>query len=143
MAGGRAEREISFSLSLSVLFFSFLGLHLQHMEVPRPGVDAGLHHSHSNTRSEPHLNLSHSLQQCWILNPLRGQESNIHPCTDNNTRSLTCYSLLYFLKNFFFFLVFLGPHQQHGGRSQARDSIRATATSLHHSHSNMGSEMHW
>jgi len=41
---------------------------------------AGLHHSHSNTRSEPHLwpgdlsrihDLHHSLQQSWILNLLR------------------------------------------------------------------------
>ena len=37
-----------------------LGLHLQHMEVPRLGVESGavaasLHHSHINARSEPHL----------------------------------------------------------------------------------------
>ena len=45
-----------FSFFLSV----FLGLHLRHVEVPRLGVQselqaAGLHHSHSNVRSEPHL----------------------------------------------------------------------------------------
>ena len=46
---------------LCKFFFSFfLGPHLQHMEVPRLGVEselvaAGRHHSHSNARSEPHL----------------------------------------------------------------------------------------
>ena len=33
-------------------------------------IAASLHHSHSNSRSEPHLNLHHSSWQCWILNPL-------------------------------------------------------------------------
>ena len=37
-------------------FFCFSGLHLQHMEVPRPGVElataARLHHSHSNVESK-------------------------------------------------------------------------------------------
>ena len=33
--------------------FVFLGLHLEHMEVPRLGVESGpLHQSHSNSRSE-------------------------------------------------------------------------------------------
>ena len=46
-----------------------------HMEIPRVGVlirasGAGLHHSHSNARSEPHLRLHHSWRSCWILNPL-------------------------------------------------------------------------
>ena len=40
--------------------FLFLGLHLQHMEVPWLGVELelqllALYHSHSNTGSEPHL----------------------------------------------------------------------------------------
>jgi len=33
-------------------------------------VAAGLRHSHSNARSKPHLDLHHSSQQRWILNPL-------------------------------------------------------------------------
>ena len=42
------------------VFLSFLGPLPQHMEVPRAGrligaVAAGLHQSHSNTVSEPHL----------------------------------------------------------------------------------------
>ena len=43
-----------------VIFFFFLWPHLQHMEVPRLGVEsrtaaASLRHSHSNARSEPCL----------------------------------------------------------------------------------------
>ena len=34
------------------------------------GAAAGLHHSYSNTGSEPVCNLYHSSQQPWILNPL-------------------------------------------------------------------------
>ena len=47
--------------------------------------------------------------------------------------------------SFFFFLsfVFLGLHPQHmEGGSQARGLTRAVATSLHNSHSNVGSEPH-
>ena len=40
-------------------FFAFLGRHPWHREVPRLGIQsklaAGLHHSHSHTRPEPHL----------------------------------------------------------------------------------------
>ena len=41
-------------------FFFFLGLHLQHMEVPRLGDQTGaaaasLHHCHGNARSNMHL----------------------------------------------------------------------------------------
>ena len=43
-----------------IVFLVFIGLHLRHMEVTRLGgrigaVAAGLHHSHSNARMEPHL----------------------------------------------------------------------------------------
>ena len=34
--------KIIFSLSLSLFFFVFLGLHVQHMEVPRLGVELEL-----------------------------------------------------------------------------------------------------
>ena len=50
---------LSFCLSVCLSFFfpCFLGLYLWHMEVPRPGVKSQLqlHHSHSNTGSEPRL----------------------------------------------------------------------------------------
>ena len=39
-------------------FFVFLGLHPQHMEVPRLGVESELHlpsYSHNNAKSEPRL----------------------------------------------------------------------------------------
>ena len=46
-----------FSNFLIFLIFVFLGPHPQHMEVPSQigDVAAGLHHSHSNASSEPHL----------------------------------------------------------------------------------------
>ena len=43
-------------------------------------VATGLHHSHSNARSWPHLRPHHSSQQCQILNPLsevRGRTHNL------------------------------------------------------------------
>ena len=75
LAGQRDEKCISQSprepltqtngemSSLFFLFFVFLGTHPWHMEVPRGFQDrggiraaaAGLHHSHSNARSEPSL----------------------------------------------------------------------------------------
>ena len=38
---------------------------------PIGAVAAGLHHSHSNTRSEPHLQPTPQLNACRIPNPLR------------------------------------------------------------------------
>ena len=63
---GRTEIEIMARInSYSSCFFSFfffLWLYLKHMEFPRLEVESelqlpasGLHHSHSNARSEPHL----------------------------------------------------------------------------------------
>ena len=52
--------HLYYTISELFFFFAFLGPYLQHMEVPRLGVelkppDASLHHSHSKTRSEPWL----------------------------------------------------------------------------------------
>ena len=52
-------------------FFFFLGLCLQHMEVPRLGTESelqllALHHSHSNIRSKPPM----QPRRWQILNPL-------------------------------------------------------------------------
>ena len=49
-----------FPLEVALFFFVFLGPNLQHMEVSRlegriGAVAASLHHSHSNTGSEPRL----------------------------------------------------------------------------------------
>ena len=51
------------------LFFFFLGLHPQHMEVPRLGVESELRHSHSN----------HQIRA----------ESSTYPTAHSNTGSLT------------------------------------------------------
>ena len=53
----------------------FSGPHPWHMEVPRLGVEigavaTGLHHSHNNARSEPHMRLTPQLLTMPILNPL-------------------------------------------------------------------------
>ena len=58
-----------------VLFFIFLGLHLQHMEVPRLGVESELQLLSYTVTAMPDLscicNWHHSSWQCWrILNPL-------------------------------------------------------------------------
>ena len=51
--------------------------------------------------------------------------------------------LLSFLSHTFFFLFFLEPQPRYMEvPSQARDWIGAADASLHHSHSNMGSELH-
>ena len=52
----KLDRFLSFFFFF--VFLSILGLHPQHVEVPRLGVISELqllYHSHSNARSEPHL----------------------------------------------------------------------------------------
>ena len=55
-------------------FFFFLGLYLQHMEVPRLGVELELqllvYTTATATQDLSCICDLHSLQQCWILNPL-------------------------------------------------------------------------
>ena len=57
-------------------FFSvFLGPHLQHMEVPRIGVESELQllaYTTATAMADPSriCNLHHSPRQCWILNSL-------------------------------------------------------------------------
>ena len=51
--------------------FLFLGLKPWHMEVPRLGVKTELQvPAYTIATATPDPNLHHSLQQCWILNPL-------------------------------------------------------------------------
>ena len=55
------------------LFFCFLGLHPRHMEVPRLGVESGLQllaYTTAIRMPDPSLWPTHSLWQCWILNPM-------------------------------------------------------------------------
>ena len=52
--------QIRFHCTAMGTLFFFLGLHLQHMEVPRLGIElelqpAGQSHSHSNSESKPRL----------------------------------------------------------------------------------------
>ena len=65
-----------FSFFLSFFFFCFLGLCLQHKEVPRIGDDLELQlPAYATATAMPGpsqvFDLHHSSQQCWILNPLR------------------------------------------------------------------------
>ena len=68
--------SLSLSLSLSFFFFClFLGLHLQHMEVLRLGVESGMQlPAYATATATQDLsrfcNLHHSSQQRQILNPL-------------------------------------------------------------------------
>ena len=82
----------------SFFFLFFLGPHLQHMEVPRPGSQiraaaAGLCHSHSNIRSELHLSPMPQLVATLDPQPIDwGQGSNPHP-QGYYVRSLTCWAM--------------------------------------------------
>jgi len=53
-------------------YFFFLGLHLQHMEVPRLGVHLEPVYATATATAtwDPEPHLCYSLQQCQILNPL-------------------------------------------------------------------------
>ena len=68
------------------VFFFFLWPHLQHVEVPRLGVKsvitAGLHHSHSKTRFEPHLRTT--LQLVATLDPYP-LSSGMKPASSQDT----------------------------------------------------------
>ena len=72
------------------LFLSFfLGLHLWHMEVPRPGVELELQPSAYTTATAKQdlsriCNLHHSAQQRWILNPLIEARDPICILMDNS-----------------------------------------------------------
>ena len=67
--------KLRFSLSLLPSLPSFLGLHLQHMEIPVVGVKLELRlQAHTTATATPDpsciCDLYCSLQQGWILNPL-------------------------------------------------------------------------
>ena len=70
-------------------FFSFLGLHLQHMEVPGLGVEWELHLlAHATATATPDLSrlcdLRCSLQQRQILNPLSEARDETHILMDTS-----------------------------------------------------------
>ena len=70
-------------VSMMTLFFFFLGLHLQLMEVPRLGVESELRlEAYTTETATPDLScicdLQCSLQQCWILNPMSEARDQTH-----------------------------------------------------------------
>ena len=74
----RGNRENEDALGIIIPFISlfvFLGLHLQHMEVPSLGVESELLLLACTTvtaKPDPNhvFDLCHSSRQCWILSPL-------------------------------------------------------------------------
>ena len=75
-------------------FFVFLGPHLWHMEVPRPGVKSELLVlAYTTATAMPDLSwvcsLHHSSQQSWIFNPLSEPRDWTHILMDT---SQVCYS---------------------------------------------------
>ena len=73
------------------VFFSFLGPHLQHIEVLRLGVESELQLPATATATAiAMLDLSHvcnlhcSSQQCWILNPLSKAKDRAHILMDTS-----------------------------------------------------------
>ena len=76
-------------------FFFFLGLHLQHTELPRLGVKLELHLQTYTTATatwDPsHIcDLCCSLQQCQILNLLSGARDHTHILRDTMLGSQLC-----------------------------------------------------
>ena len=74
----------SVSIFFLFLFLFFLGLHPQHMEVPRLGLESELQllaYVTATAMPAPSraCDLYHSSQQCWVLNPL--SEARIEPAT--------------------------------------------------------------
>ena len=64
------------TVTIIIIFFSFLGLHLQHMEISRLGVESELQLPAYTTASATRdltcvCNLHHSSWQWQNLNPLR------------------------------------------------------------------------
>ena len=81
-------------------------------------VAAGLHHSHSNARSELRLQSTHRWWQRWILKPLCEIRDGIDVYTSwvFNPQSYSENSppaLIFFF--FFFFLLFRAAFAAHGG----------------------------
>ena len=70
---------------------------------------------------------------------------DIHESPFGNVRKHTSKRqdifVIFFFSFFFFFFGFIGPHSCHM-EAPRRGQIRATATGLRHSHSNVGFELH-
>ena len=79
------ESPNNFTFRNLIIYLSLLGLHHQHLEVPRLGVESELYLPAYTTATATWdascvCNLHHSWQQCQILNPLskaRDQTCNL------------------------------------------------------------------
>ena len=80
--------------------------------------------------SRPEVEPTSSRTLCWVLNQL-----------SHNRNSGLVY-LFHFVCLFLFLFCFLGLPPQHKEVPRLGGQIGATAASLHHSHSNAGSELH-
>ena len=84
LSGGKGETSCFFTHKYFYLFiYSFLGLHLWHMEVPRLRVPSELQlpaYTTATATPDPSrvFDLHHSSQQYRILNPLRGSRDQTH-----------------------------------------------------------------
>ena len=91
-AAARERWRFTFCSNICLIFFFaffFLGLHTQHMEVPRLGVESELQlpaYTTAIAMPDPSrvFNLHDSSWQCWILNPLSEARDPIHILMDTN-----------------------------------------------------------
>ena len=115
-------------------FFGGWRLHWQHTGVSRAGI-----------QSKPQLWPTLHLWQCQILNPLHWAGNQTHAAA-GNAGFLTHCAIPGTPDNRFCFVflsfVFLGLHPVAYGGSQIRGWVRATATSLHLSHSRVCDLLH-
>ena len=78
------------------IHISFVGLHLQHMEVPSLGVELELHLP-AYTTSMPDLShvceLHHNSQHCWILNPLSKARDQTYVLMDTSQICFSCATM--------------------------------------------------
>ena len=79
----RQEIHFMFLFLIFDFYFCFLGLHLQHMEVPKLGVESELQlPTYTTATVAPNLSLvcdlHHSSQQCQTLNPLSEARDRTH-----------------------------------------------------------------
>ena len=95
----------------------------------------------SELHPHPHFIAGINLMPSPVYSALGTDE--IRACQAPSQRSLLCWPSGYSYHYYYYFFCFLfrAAPMAHGG-SQARGRIGAAAASLHHSHSNMGSEPH-
>ena len=81
-------------------------------------------------------------QKCVCLAALRRKHDQPRKTSIPSAESVVLKFFVFCFSIFYFFAFFLRAIPMAYGSSQARGPIIVTATSLHHSHSNAGSELH-